>query len=534
MPTNLLWKIALIVAVIAISVFYVYPPEERINLGLDLRGGAHILMQVKTDSALKYELDLDQSRIGQALKTKGVTYASISAVGNTALEVKGTDPARRADVRATLDDYLGQWKIDDLGSGNWRITMTPEIRRAIETTAVDTTLETLRTRIDELGVSERVVQKQGIAGDRILIQLPGIEDPERAKGVMQDPAVMEWKTVTYPPGVSDYGNWTPATTPEAVIAMFGGTLPPDTELYPQRLPSGEGGTVTLWWPLNRVSTIVGPDLRDARRGQDQFGGAQVDFSLTQDGGRRFETATSENIGKKMAIVLGGVENKQVISAPVIKSTIRDRGVIEGGFDIQGAEDLALKLRSGAIPTDVAIIEERTVGPSLGRDSIMAGLVSGIAGFLGVMIFMVIYYRLSGVNAVVALALNVILVLGAMGYMGATLTLPGIAGLILTVGMAVDSNVLIFERIREELALGKTVRSAVDQGFNRAFMTIVDTHVTTLVSAFFLFSYGTGPVKGFAVTLTVGLAISMFTAVFVSRVIFDIVLGQGRRVETLSI
>ncbi len=534
MGKNISWRILLILGVLAVSVFYTYPPQERINLGLDLKGGSHIVLQVETKSALKYEMDLTLSRIGQALKEANLTYASISAPEPTRLELRGTDPARRADVRKILDDLVGQWEIRDLGGGDWRVTMPLPIQTAIETNAVETTLNTMRERIDELGVREPVVQKQGIRGDRILVQLPGLQDPERAKEVMKDPALLEWKTVTYPPGVADYGGWLPPASQEAVLALFGGQLPPDTELYPQRIPISEGGTTTIWWPLGKVSTIVGNDLRSAQRGQGQFGDPVVSFQLSQDAGKRFERATAENVGKKMAIVLGGPRDKQVISAPVIRTTIRDRGVIEGGFDIQGAEDLALKLRSGAIPTEVTILEERTVGPSLGMDSIRAGLMAGLAGFLGVMVFMVAYYRLSGVNAVVALLMNVVLVLGAMGYFLATMTLPGIAGLILTVGMAVDSNVLIFERIREELGLGKTVRSAVDQGFSRAWATIVDTHVTTLISAFFLFSYGTGPVKGFAVTLTVGLLISMFTAVFVSRTIFDIVLGQGRQVESLSI
>jgi preprotein translocase subunit SecD len=536
MQQNMLWKIGLILAVIAVSIFYLYPPKERINLGLDLQGGSHIVMQVVTQSALKYEIDLDQTRVGQALKDKGLVYAAITPTPDSqALEITGTDPGKRGDVRKVLTDYMGQWKIDDLGSGGWRVSMTPQIRQAIETNAVDTTLTTLRTRIDGLGVREAVIQKQGMAGDRILILLPGVEDPERAKDVIQKPAILEWKTVTYPPGVSDFSNWAPpAVDQSATLALFGGSLPPEAELFPEHTPVQGGGTVTRWWPLARVSTVVGPDLKKARRVQGQFGDPQVSFQLSPDAGKRFEIATTENVGRRMAIVLGGVEDKVVISAPMIKSKIRDSGVIEGSFDVQSAEDMALKLNSGAVPADVNIIEERTVGPSLGRDSIKSGLLAGAIGFLSVMIFMVVYYRLSGVNAVVALALNVVLVLGAMGYFGATLTLPGIAGLILTVGMAVDSNVLIFERIREELHLGKTVRSAVEQGFSRAFGTIVDTHVTTLVSAFFLFSYGTGAVKGFAVTLTVGLLISMFTAVFVSRVLFDLVLGQGRKVESLSI
>jgi preprotein translocase subunit SecD len=388
--------------------------------------------------------------------------------------------------------------------------------------------------VDALGVKEPIVQKQGAAGDRILIQLPGVEDPQRAKEILQDPARLEWKAVIYPPGVVDYGQWIPPASEDAVRQMFGGSLPPGVELIGQRFASAEGGgTAQIYWPLSSVSVVVGNDLRSAHRGADQLGRSTVDFQLTPEAGRRFGSATREYVGKKMAIVLGNSLRREVISAPVIRDEIRDRGQISGSFDVKSAEDLALKLRSGAIPANVSIIEERTVGPSLGRDSIRAGVLASIVGFVGVAAFMFIYYRLSGVNAVVALLMNVVLLLGALGYFGATLTLPGIAGLILTVGMAVDSNILIFERIREELRAGKVVRSAIEQGFQRAFGTIIDTHATTLISAFFLFTYGTGPVRGFAVTLVIGLILSMFTAVFVSRVIYDLVLGD-RKVESLSI
>jgi len=260
----------------------------------------------------------------------------------------------------------------------------------------------------------------------------------------------------------------------------------------------------------------------------------VAFTLSPEAGRRFQAATKENLRRRMAIVLGSSTKKEVVSAPVIQDVIGDRGQISGRFDVKSAEDLALKLRSGAIPTAVSIIEEQTVGPSLGRDSIRSGVIASLLGFAAITVFMLIWYRLSGLNAVIALLMNVVLVLGAMAYLGATLTLPGIAGLILTVGMAVDSNVLIFERIREELRIGKTVRTAIDQGFSRAFGTIIDTHVTTIVSALFLLGYGTGPVKGFAVTLIAGLLCSVFTSVFVSRFIYDLVLGEGRNVESLSI
>ncbi len=535
MSSTLKWKVPVILVVVAVSVVLFYPPKDRINLGLDLQGGSHLVMQVETSSAVKNEVNLAISRIGQALKDKSLKYTSVSSPEPTVLEVKGTDPARSADVRQVLDDHIGQWSISDQGSGSWRASLSPTMVRQIETTAVETTLTALRNRIDELGVKEPIVQKAGGAGDRILVQLPGVEDPERAKKVLQDPALLEWKAVNYPPGVSDYRSWMPATTPEGTTAMFGGQLPPDTQLYPQRFAAADGsGTVTYWWPLNTVSVVIGNDLRSAQRSVDQLNRAVVHFQLTQDAGRRFGAATRENIGKKMAIVLGSSSRKEVISAPVINSEIHDSGQIEGNFDTKSAEDLALKLRSGAIPTDVTIIEERTVGPSLGRDSIRSGVLAALVGFLGVMGFMLVYYKLSGVNAVVALALNVVILLGVLAYFGATLTLPGIAGFVLTVGMAVDSNVLIFERIREELGLAKAVRSAIDQGFSRTFATIVDTHVTTLVSALFLFWFGTGPVRGFAVTLIGGLLISMFTAVFVSRVIFDLVLGERRKVESLSI
>jgi preprotein translocase subunit SecD len=388
--------------------------------------------------------------------------------------------------------------------------------------------------VDELGVKEPIVQKQGCSGDRIVVELPGLEDPERARGVLQDQAVLEWKAVAYPQGVTDFEGWRPPATKEAMIQMLGGTVPPGVELAPEIYVESNGTKTEYWWPLQSIAAIVGNDLRSARRGNDSMQRNVVDFVLSPEAGKRFQAATRENLRKKMAIVLGSSKGKVVISAPVINDVISDRGQIAGRFDVKSAEDLALKLRSGAIPTAVSIIDERTVGPSLGRDSIRAGVFASLLGFVGVALFMLVYYRLSGVNAVVALLMNVVLVLGAMAYFGSTLTLPGIAGLILTVGMAVDSNVLIFERIREELRLGKAVRTAIDQGFSRAFGTIVDTHVTTIVSAFFLFTYGTGPVRGFAVTLVIGLLFSMFTAVFVSRVIYDLVLGDRRAVESLSI
>jgi preprotein translocase subunit SecD len=537
----LLWKLILIVVVAGGAFAFGFPPKDRISLGLDLRGGAHILMQVQTDSSIEYQLNLVRDYLGNGLREKELGYDSVLGTGQNALEIRGTDGSRAAEVREVLQSVVGDWEIVSLGGGNWRVTMPPDQRVYHETAAIDTTLDTMRNRIDALGVAEPLIQKQGIRGDRILVQLPGVEDPERIKRVIGEPAILSWKAVSYPPGVRQTGQWVPPDSVEALMAQFGGVLPDDTEVFVQEYRSDLGGSeTTLYWPLKRVSVVSGSDLRTAFRSSGEWGDPAVTFQLTQDAGKRFEAATRENQGRKMAIVL----DDKVISAPVIRAVIRDSGIIEGGFTVTSAEDLALKLKSGAFPTKVDIIEERTVGPSLGKDSIRRGLWAGSVGFVGVLLFMVAYYRLSGVNAIVALGLNVILVFGTLGALPflfsgvtnlrATLTLPGIAGLILTVGMAVDANVLIFERIREELRLGKTVRSAIDQGFGKAFMTILDCNVTTVVAAIFLAMYGTGPVRGFAVTLVIGLAASMFTAIFVSRQIFELVLSRRARVESLSI
>ena len=533
----LTWKFALILAVVGLAAFFSYPPQDKINLGLDLRGGTHVLMQVDTESALEHETDLTQDRVGQGLKEAKLAYGSIKPVDITTLEIRGTNPAARAEVAEVISTRAGIWDLEGIGPGAWRLGMPQNVRGVIEKDAIDTTLSRMRERIDTLGVSEPLLHKQGIRGDRILAQLPGVEDPEMVKILLTEQGLLEWKAVTYPPQVTDFANWGPPDSKEATIALFGGQVPDDTELIRQSIVGADGTKVEYWWPLKRVSAVAGSDLRSAFPDVDEFYQPSVSFQLTEDAGRRFLAATRENRRRRMAIVL---ENN-VISAPVIEDEIRDRGIIRGGFSETEAAALALKLRSGALPAKVSIIEERTVGPSLGRDSIRRGLTAGSAGFLGVILFMVVYYRLSGVNAVVALTLNMLLVFGTLGALPflfsggqATLTLPGIAGLILTVGMAVDSNVLIFERIREELRVGKTVRSAVEQGFGKAFTTILDCNVTTLVAAFFLFSYGTGPVKGFAVTLTIGLLASMFTAVFVSRQIFELVLRTKGRDDSLSI
>jgi preprotein translocase subunit SecD len=349
-----------------------------------------------------------------------------------------------------------------------------------------------------------------------VVQLPGVDDPTRVKDIMQSTALLEFKLVQDGPYSSR----------EAALASHGGVLPPDTEL----MPGSENGTEN-WYVVSRIAAVTGRDLTGADPSHDESGRPDVDFTLNRDGAERFGRVTGANVGKLLAVVL----DNRIFTAPVIHGQINDRGQISGGsFTPQSAQDLALVLRSGALPATIKYLSEETVGPSLGADSIRHGVIASIVGLLAVMGFMLVYYRGSGVNANVALILNLLILVAAMGYIGAVLTLPGIAGVILTVGMGVDSNVLIFERIREELRLGKAVGAAVAAGFDQAFRTIIDTHVTTVVSAAILFAFGTGAIRGFAVTLTIGLIANLFTSVFVSRVIFDYVLSHREKGSELSI
>jgi preprotein translocase subunit SecD len=536
---NLSWKWFLILGVIAFSVFsYWYAgrqallragkaPEEitlaevaknGLKLGLDLKGGIHLVLRVKTDDALKAVVQEEADRIRVICRDKGIPTKSIKADGLQAvLELATSDDNDRA-VKAigTNPDFE---KNDSGATVRYRLTPAAVTRLRDETVRQAT--ETIRNRIDEFGVSEPVIQPAG--GERILVQLPGIDDPARAKALIKTTAQLFLKLV-------EAG---PAPSAEALTAAYPQGLPDDLEILegePEMQPGDTGPAPTQYWVVRRNPIVSGRDLRNARRSADQFGQPSVAFSLNQQGAEKFGRATGENVGKQLAIIL---DNK-VKSAPRIQSQIHDSGTITGNFDIARAEDLSLVLRSGALPAGIDYLEERTVGPSLGQDSIRKGITASILGVLFVYVFMLIYYKGAGINAAVALTLNAIILIGVMANFGATMTLPGIAGFILTIGMAVDSNVLIFERIREELRMGKTIRSAIDAGFSKAFATIIDTHITTLISAAFLFQFGTGPVKGFAVTLTIGLIASVFTSVFVSRFIFDWWHRNETKIEHLSI
>ncbi len=519
MKGKLTWRWVLIGAVTVFAVYFMVPPDKRIHLGLDLKGGIHLVLQVNTQDAVRAEVDDAMERVRVDLTEKGAAPTSIQRLpdgGGFSLRPAPNTPPKTLDK--VIDDRLAEFKVNR--GPEITATLKPEVARAIKDIAVRQGLETIRNRVDQFGVSEPVIQRQGLEGDRIVVQLPGVDDPARVKEIIHSTAFLEIKPVVRT-----------APTEESLLATSNNQLPEDSEVVSGDIEDIEGRvTGKEYYLLKKASVITGRDLRNARRSQDQYGQPAVSFTLNPDGAKKFGGWTSAHIGDRMAIVL---DNK-VRSAPVIRGHITDSGIIEGNFSVQGAEDLALVLRAGALPASITYLEERTVGPSLGRDSVNRGLRAGLVGLILVAVFMLVYYKGAGINANVALILNAILLLGAIGALKATLTLPGIAGVILTIGMAVDSNVLVFERIREELELGKTVRNGVALGFQRAFGTIIDTHVTTIVSALFLFQFGTGPIKGFAVTLTVGLAISMFTAVFVSRTIFETLLSRRAQVKTLSI
>jgi preprotein translocase subunit SecD len=519
--SKIIWRIVLIVVVVALCSWSLYPPGEKIHYGLDLSGGIHLVLQVQTDDAIKAELDDSSQRLVSRAREEGLELGQVeSDIANLAFTVEvpaGTDVAALREVAA---DWVPGYKANP-GVGVWTFQLPPNMDRTVRDMAVRSSLETIWNRVDQFGVAEPVIQRQGLESDRILVQLPGVDDPARVKDLISSTAFLEFQEVV--------GG--PAPDRQSLLAGLGGAVPNDSEIVPGDRRDIDGQVVGAdYYVLKKAAIISGQELRSARRSQDEYGQPVVNFATQPHAADKFGQYTGSHIGTRMAIVL----DNRVISAPVIESRIPGEGRITGNFTIDEAEDLALKLRAGALPATITYLEERTVGPSLGRDSVVRGVRAAVSGLLAVMLFMLVYYRMSGLNANVALILNIMILLGAMAYFGATLTLPGIAGVILTIGMAVDANVLIFERIREELRVGKTVRAAIDTGFARAFGTILDANLTTLIAALFLFNFGTGPVKGFAVTLSIGILASVFTAVFVSRTLYMIVLSGRERVESLSI
>jgi preprotein translocase subunit SecD len=477
-----------------------------------------------TDDAINAETDQTIELLRTELLNRQITSAALSKRDTDHIEVRGIDSARAGDFREMINDrFAVSWDLSSLAGdvNGFTLGMKPSIAVELRAEAVKQTVQTLRNRIDALGVTEPVIQERSQGSYEVLVQLPGVDDPDKVDRVIGQPAILELKIVRDGP----------YPTQQAAMTAKGGVTPADLEILRSVEKAAPGQPSTeQWYFVDRVASIAGRDLKSARPQMDENGRPAVGFTLNNAGAAKFSQVTQQNIGKQLAIIL----DRKIQSAPVIQSQINDQGQITGTFTQAQAEELALVLRSGALPASLKYLQKVTVGPSLGNDSIRQGIVASIVGLVLVVGFMVFYYKLSGVNAVTALVFNLIILLAALAYFGATLTLPGIAGVILTIGMAVDSNVLVFERIREELRLGKAVVSAVDRGFSNAFRTIIDTHVTTVVSAMFLFLFGTGPVKGFAITLTVGLVANVFTAVYVSRLIFDWHLRGQQRHATLSI
>jgi preprotein translocase subunit SecD len=533
MRKNLTGKAVLIVAILLVFIYGIIgiphgisgqswrdALAQRINLGLDLKGGTHLVLQVMVDEAVSAETDNALGRLQTDLQAAGITVGSIAKPNPSdplTIQISGVPADKSGDLRSTLDTKYGQqYNISSTQDG-YTLTLKPAEVQALEKKVLQQSIETIGTRINSLGVTEPTVQEYGLGKNQILVELPGVDDPGRVRDIIQSTAILEIHAVT--------GG--PYATQDAARQANGGVIAPDQELVPYG--GNESGLQGQYYLLQRVAVVRGPDFRDAQPGRDENGRPDATFILTRAAGDRFYDFTSKNINKPMAIML---DNK-VQEVANIQEAIRDQGRISG-LGEQKAKDLSLMLRTGALPASIHYLEERTVGPSLGADSIRKGVTASIVGMAAVMIFMLVYYKGAGINADLALFLNLVILLGFMHFANATLTLPGIAGVILTVGMGVDSNVLIFERIREELRAGKSPAAAVDQGFAHAWTTILDTHVTTMVSAAILFLFGTGPVKGFAITLVIGLGANLFTAVFVSRTIFDAILNRKQRGEALSI
>lgn len=541
MNTNLKWKWIFIFAVLLICVYGIIGiPKSKaelisnwkknIHLGLDLRGGSHLVLQIQVQDAFKAEADAAIDRLKDEMRKAGIDYASIDRndpqtiadAGTIQINIKGVPSEKAGTLRNLVTDRFNTWILTTVNSTDYRMTLRPSEILAMRRDTVERAMQTIENRINGLGLAESTVQQRG-TGDtdsEILVQMPGVDDPAHVKAILQTAAMLEIVEVKDGPFES----------PEAARAKHGGVLPLNTQLRQMPARGERGEDHANWYLVSRTPVITGRDVRNARAGRDEMQKWETDFTLSQDGAKRFGRFTEANIGNRLAVIL----DNQIRSVATIQSRIEDSGRITGQANEQESSDLALVLRAGSLPAGIVYLEERTVGPSLGADSIRDGIVAGIVGVLAVIAAMLIYYRRSGVNATVALVLNAVILIAALSYLNAVLTLPGIAGVILTIGMAVDSNVLIFERIREEIRNGKGVIAALDAGFSKALITIIDTHVTTVVSCAFLFLFGTGPVKGFAVTLVIGLIANLFTAVYVSRAIFDSELSGKRHVTSLSI
>ena len=558
---NLLQRIIIITLVTLVSIYIVIGPRRRptlqdftwsgikatlasnIKLGLDLKGGSHLVMRVKVEEFLKTLTMTNANAIQSAAKEAGLPVKDVRGEvgsGSYRIVLDATDAARLSEIAEGVKKKVELFEWNESQSGTtitW--TISPTLQRALSEQATEQAQRIIDSRLNAVGVAEPLVQRHGSQTSyQILVQMPGIQDPERVKELLKAESKLELVNIVSPPSPAPSQTY---NTEEEAKASLGGPVPTNRRVLPyleRGEPAAAGSTQPetqgqkKWVVVAAPAIVDGSELRSAAATQMQGGGSdyQISFALKPGGAEKFGAWTGANINQYMGVVLNG----EVKSIAYIKSQIHDQGQIDGRFTKQSADDLALTLRSGALPAPIEYMEERTVGPSLGADSIRSGVRASMVGLILVVGFMLFYYRGAGFNAVVALILNMILMLAALIVFGATLTLPGIAGIILTIGMAVDSNVLIFERIREELKSGKTIPSAIEQGFARAFVTIIDTHVTTIISSLFLFVFGTGALRGFAVTLVLGLLINLFSAIYVSRTIFMWELSRKRKMETLSI
>ncbi|HVZ23664.1 MAG TPA: protein translocase subunit SecD [Vicinamibacterales bacterium] len=520
---NLRWKLITILVVLDVFVGVgVYPivaaryrlpspgwlQEKQLKLGLDLKGGVNLEMRVETDAALKLETDQDSERLRDELMKRNVPFTNLSTTSGTQFRVDGVPPGQDAAFRDAAAEVDANFDRTPGVRGTYTFTMKPNIAQQLRDEAVVQARETIERRVNELGVTEPSISQQGT--DELLVQLPGVTDVDKAKSIMGEAGLLELKIV-------EQG---PASTRESL--MVGGQVPQGMEIVP-----GTGGTE--FYLVRKVAAVTGRDLRNARPTLDENNQPAVSFTLTNEGGRKFGNVTGDNVGRQLAIILDG----RVQSAPRIDSRITTDGRITGSFTNDEVQNLSLILRSGALPAPLDYLSERTIGPSLGADSIRSGVEASLVGLLLIIVFMLVYYKFSGINAVTALVFNLVILLGLMAYFGAVMTLPGIAGFVLTMGIGVDSNVLIFERIKEELEAGRSVRASISAGFSRVFWTLFDTHISALISAAFLFNFGTGPIRGFAVTLALGLASNLFTSIFVSQTLFELELqtrGHGAAIS----
>lgn len=538
-----LWLLTLVIVASVVSFLPSYPPayhampswlrellpNKGITLGLDLQGGIHMVLEVDEDRAVEIAVDRSVTALQDLIVEKGLAIESTKRTAHDQITILAKDADANTAVKKLVDNFPIFVERDSAGSTTTTIWELHEAEtKRIKDSAINQALETIRNRIDQFGVTEPIVQRQGLK--QIVVQLPGVKDPKRAKDLIKETALLEFKMLD-----EDIRLDLPARVMKdkeaEVLQEFASKLPEEDQILFERVIDKDTGVeFRMPYVVKKRVMLTGDVLSDARVAIGQFNDPYVSITFDSKGGQEFERITGENVKKRMAVVL----DSTIYSAPVIQERISGgRAQITGTFTTQEANDLAIVLRAGALPAPLKIVQDLTVGPSLGQDSIDKGVRATLIAGILVVVFMVVYYRLSGLIADFALILNLVCLMGALSALTATLTLPGIAGIVLTIGMGVDSNVLIFERIREELRGGKAARSAIDSGYDKALLTIIDSHVTTLITGVALFLFGTGPIKGFAVTLCLGIAINLFTALVGTKVIFDL-LHKKQKVEALSI